>query len=331
MSALGDLLGSIGTGKAVKAPLQSRPTTKPLVNLDSRPKPTESKSDSSATISGAAQTPNNGIKRKAENDLQKLPDSTKKLALDSKTCKIGSALIESTSATPLSLSKLDAVKSSNGISRESPTPPAVAKPPPKGSYAEMMARAKATQANRGQAQVGMIKHQQAPPKEKVSKVAQKRREEEEEAKKQAQKGQRPGDGGRVEKRRSASPQKKALKPPAPPLSAPARPTSAYKGTMGTAAKRPLNAAAKKNSRYDDYLGTDEEDEGDFSEEEQTGYMSDASSDMEAGAFDIDQEENLALRHAKVDDAKELELENRLKREKLDRKRKLQAMADKHRK
>ena len=59
-------------------------------------------------------------------------------------------------------------------------------------------------------------------------------------------------------------------------------------------------------------------------------MSDASSDMEAGAFDIDEEERVALQKAKEDDARELALENKLKREKEERRKRLQALADKGR-
>ena len=61
-----------------------------------------------------------------------------------------------------------------------------------------------------------------------------------------------------------------------------------------------------------------------------GYDSDASSNMEAGAFDIDEEERVALQKAKEDDARELVLENKLKREKEERRKRLQALADKGR-
>ena len=59
-------------------------------------------------------------------------------------------------------------------------------------------------------------------------------------------------------------------------------------------------------------------------------MSDASSVMEAGVFDIDDEEQLALKQAQEEDAKELAMEKKLKREKEERRKRLQALADKKR-
>ena len=48
--------------------------------------------------------------------------------------------------------------------------------------------------------------------------------------------------------------------------------------------------------------------------------------MEAGAFDVEREEQEALRQAKRDDAMELALENRLRAEKNARKQKLAELA-----
>lgn len=107
--------------------------------------------------------------------------------------------------------------------------------------------------------------------------------------------------------------------------APAQP--AYKGTMrpGGPAK-PTNNAPKprpgESSRYryaEDY--SDEEDE----EEDEDDYDS-ASSDMEAGLMDIDQEELMSAKVAKKEDEEALREEEELKRQKLERKRKLQALS-----
>jgi hypothetical protein len=102
----------------------------------------------------------------------------------------------------------------------------------------------------------------------------------------------------------------------------ARPSSAPASTSrnGTPAARSKPQQAK--GRYDGYADwsdlDDMEDEGDVD--------SDASSDMEGGLWDLDQEEQMALKVAKKEDAEALAEENRLKREKEERKRKLAAMS-----
>jgi protein SPT2 len=209
--------------------------------------------------------------------------------------------------------------------------------PPKGSYADIMARARLAQEQKGQNHVGMIMHQ-AASKEKVSKMAMKRRDEDEKAKNGKGRSTKLNiDNGRIHKR-STSPAKKpneakTIKPSRPPLAAP---VSTYKGTMGQPGHRqPLSARSggkdsRRSSKYDEYLGTDEEDEVDDDEVEDDEDMSDASSVMEAGAFDIDQEERLALKQAQEEDTREFALENKLKREKEERRKKLQALADKKR-
>src|SRR6201999_282952 len=105
--------------------------------------------------------------------------------------------------------------------------------------------------------------------------------------------------------------------------------SSYKGTMGLSAGRATKPLPKRK-KYDEYLGTDEEDVSDdmdgYGEDEEDDYGSDASSDMEAGLDDMDAEEQRALRYAKEEDAREQALENRLKREKeVKRKQALQAL------
>ncbi len=164
-------------------------------------------------------------------------------------------------------------------------------------------------------------------KPKSSKFAERRKEEQERLK-----GLKPANGkpGKDVLRRSASPRKRSdgkdfkITKPAP--------KSGYKGTMGISGsgKRSQDAKAKK-SRYDDYLGTDEEEDSDMAEgEEGDGYYSDASSDnMEAGFEDMEGEDRMALRHAKDDDAREQALESQHRREKEERRRKAMALAAKH--
>jgi hypothetical protein len=61
-------------------------------------------------------------------------------------------------------------------------------------------------------------------------------------------------------------------------------------------------------------------------EEEDDYASDASSDMEGGIWDVEQEEQLALKAAKQEDAEALAEEQRLKREKEARRKKLAEMS-----
>jgi hypothetical protein len=203
-----------------------------------------------------------------------------------------------------------------------------------------MARAKQAQTEKAQqSQVGTIKHQPTH-KEKISKVAERRRQEEVKAKaaKEKSNNARPAPGARPQiKSRSVSPAKKTDQPkvpkaPRPPLHAPQ--SSSYKGTMGLSVGRATKPLPKRK-KYDEYLGTDEEDVSDdmdgYGEDEEDDYGSDASSDMEAGLDDMDAEEQRALRYAKEEDAREQALENRLKREKEERKMALQALSDKRKK
>ena len=171
-------------------------------------------------------------------------------------------------------------------------------------------------------------------------MAERKRQEEGKAKAAKEKSSsiRPAPGGKQHvKSRSVSPSKKTDQPKVPkaarpPLHAP--PSSSYKGTMGLSASRPAKPLPKRK-KYDEYLGTDEEDVSDdmdgYGEDEEDDHGSEASSDMEAGLDDMDAEEQRALRAAKEEDARELALENRLKREKEERRRALQSLAEKRRK
>lgn len=104
----------------------------------------------------------------------------------------------------------------------------------------------------------------------------------------------------------------------------ARPASAPASTSrgGTPAAKTKPKPAK--GRYDGYADWSDLDDEEGEEEE--GYASDASSDMEGGVWDVEEEETLALKVAKKEDAEALAEEMRLKREKEDRKRRLEAMS-----
>jgi hypothetical protein len=99
-----------------------------------------------------------------------------------------------------------------------------------------------------------------------------------------------------------------------PASAPA--SSSRNGTPAAKAKPQAN-----KGRYEGYADWSDLDNMDDEED----YASDASSDMEGGIWDVEQEEQFALKTAKKEDAEALAEEARLKREKEDRKRKLAAL------
>jgi hypothetical protein len=118
----------------------------------------------------------------------------------------------------------------------------------------------------------------------------------------------------------------------------ARPTKApapvaYKGTArpqaaatptsrgGTPAAKPKPKQDK--GRYDGYADWSDLDD---MEDEEDDYASDASSDMEGGMWDVEKEEQEALKFAKKEDAEALAEEMRLKREKEEKKRKLLALS-----
>jgi hypothetical protein len=114
--------------------------------------------------------------------------------------------------------------------------------------------------------------------------------------------------------------------------APAAPV--YRGTMGgpggAAARKPLaKAPAPSRSgygagrRYASYSDEEEEDEDDEPEDDY-----ESGSDMEAGVDEMYEEEQTSSRIAKREDAIALAEENELKRQKAERKRKLEALASK---
>ncbi|KAF2682578.1 hypothetical protein K458DRAFT_341225 [Lentithecium fluviatile CBS 122367] len=106
----------------------------------------------------------------------------------------------------------------------------------------------------------------------------------------------------------------------------------YKGTArpssaGPPVVKPGPAAAKakpkpSQSRYGGYASWSDVEEDEVDEDD---YASDASSDMEGNLWDVEEEETMALKVAKQEDAAALAEEARLKRDKEERKRKLMAM------
>jgi len=204
-------------------------------------------------------------------------------------------------------------------------------PPKKGSFQEIMARAKAAP----QPIIGTIKHKQT---EKLSRRERLALQESAKGKSVAvrdKKGRervKAGDRSRTGSsepmsRKPEEQSKEKRKPLDLGYKGTMRPVSAepqYKGTMHLARPgQPRKSAAKdirrgekavaarekgvRYSGYASYSGEDLEDEDDFA--------SDASSDMEADAFDVEREEELALRVARKEDAEEAKLEAEHRRNK----------------
>jgi hypothetical protein len=193
-----------------------------------------------------------------------------------------------------------------------------------------MAKAKAVQKEAPK--IGVLKHQSALPKEKISKSEKKRRVEEATAKEKeaARLGKKSGLGAgsaaaksavkhgveaSTKRREVEEPGYKGTSRPPPP---------AYKGTAGRAPRQGGRDRHRAPPR-DEYLGTDEEDAGDYYND-YGDYYSDESSDMEAGLGDMEREEFAALRAAEKEDAEDMRREAEAKKAKLERKQKLTALA-----
>lgn len=193
-----------------------------------------------------------------------------------------------------------------------------------------MAKAKAVQKEAPK--VGVLKHQAALPKEKISKSEMKRRMEAiAKGKEAARSGKRPGvspapnTGKKMEGKPGvdAGAKKPELEENVYKGTSRSAQTS-YKGTANLPPKH-KDANRHRGPRRDEYLGTDEEDEGDFYDD-YDDYYSDASSDMEAGYGDMEKEEFEALRAAQREDEEDMRREAEAKRAKMERKQKLTAMA-----
>ena len=207
-----------------------------------------------------------------------------------------------------------------------------------------MAQAKALQS-KAPTNLGTIRHQ-TTPKDRRSKVQQKRLDkgtkqgqEQSKATGNLNGGRRTISGPGTAAAKSGDSNLRSPKKPAEPeykgtARSPKESTvPAYKGTAGRPTRhepgkgRPHKPQSRL-SRMDEYLGTDEEDEGDY--EGEGGYFSDESTDMEAGIMDMENEEQAALRIAKEEDERELRMEMEAKKEKLERKKKLQQLSSKTR-
>ncbi|PGH37009.1 hypothetical protein GX50_00245 [[Emmonsia] crescens] len=351
MSFLNSVLSSIETGDIT-------PTATPAAR-NPAPRPTSSISKPSSTPSSTAQTNSRttlGQKRRAEDDVRLAgkPYKVSRSSSPQRSTSQKSTPAPSVATKPRSVSKPGASKlttkppSTSTPKNGAPPPVSPAKPPPKGSYAEMMLRAKALQ-EKAPMKLGMIKHHSVA---KEKQLLQKRKAME--AKQKGVEGEKNKKNGTTTpakssningqqiaklsaaraallKSRGESQYKGTARPPSTPS------VPEYKGTSGLPSRSASGngRGKKKGSRApvrDEYLATDEEDEGDFYDDydEGGGYYSDESTDMEAGLLDVEEEEQRALRVAKIEDEKERLAEMAAKREKMERKKRLDALANRSR-
>ncbi|KAF7115666.1 hypothetical protein CNMCM5793_002906 [Aspergillus hiratsukae] len=336
MSFLDSVLSSIETGRP--APIAPPP---PPIRTPAPPV-------SSSNVRSQAYKPNNGLsgnatvhgnvaagmKKKAEDQLRQPQKPVSQASTKPTANKPGNASIASKSRPTATSTSVKPANGNTATATQKP-PQTSSKPPPKGSYADLMMKAKELQT-KAPTQVGMFKHQPVP-KEKLSKAERKRRAMEAQAKEKdprlAKKpgtvssgatGIKSGDGKLARKREH---EELAYKGTARPSQTPTQ--LEYRGTAGLPSRRgsrepKAQSRASKRARMNEYLATDEEDEGDFADDHDDYYS--ASSDMEAGYDDVEEEEMAALKAARKEDEEELRAELVAKQEKLERRKKLTALA-----
>ncbi|KAF2151320.1 hypothetical protein K461DRAFT_322585 [Myriangium duriaei CBS 260.36] len=234
-------------------------------------------------------------------------------------------------------------KSSSAAASAKPVPASAstattAAAPKKGGYLAMLERAKAHQE--AAKPFGQIKHQKTTEKERLSRKEKERQAAEAAA--AAKKDPKPKMASKATVARGATSQTSRVKSP----DAKKRKIEVeYKGTMRPVAAKPAytgtmrtgdasvkrahtgfnNGRSSKPPSYRYAEDYDDEEEDEEEDEDMDDYDS-ASSDMEAGMDEIDTEEMFSSRLAKKEDEEALREENELKRQKLERKRKLEALA-----
>ncbi|KAH8820332.1 hypothetical protein F5884DRAFT_43439 [Xylogone sp. PMI_703] len=315
-----------------------------------------------------------GLVRKADNDIRKPSPSVQKAktSLENSSAQVPPTKKNQMSHSYNSNSAVKLAPSTNQRPGQTkyvpPTPKAAppaapatstttssSKPPKKGSFAEIMARAKAAQANLGA--VGKIQHKKIEKREREDikgRRIQKLGKTLASDKANGKLGQMPLKDGRNGAQEHSGKigvvSKSSEKDKGQPEKKIKKAALATTGYTGTARPKPggarLGAASSSRStmnghRSHGYGGTssskrhyeseeDEDEDEEEDEEEEEDYYSDVSSDMEAAIFEVDEEEAYAERIARQEDAEALREEMRLKREKLEKKKRLMAMAKKAR-
>lgn len=285
-----------------------------------------------------------GSKTKSLKEGQDIGPKSENLSTKSQSSNASKRPILSTSTSALSVPYRGTVKAApNSASPTMPTGTTAKAPPKKGSYAEIMARAKASQA--AAAVVGVIKHK---PKEALSNkkeilLRKKGLLNDKKAGSKAVRGALNNKGTEsleAKKQTDAGGSKKAS-PSGYKGTATAKPQPSYKGTMKSAERtnsikrRPSNARYENGSRGASSIRPSASrsgyvsDQGDEDEEEEDGedVASDLSTDdMEAGFSDVEDEEIHATKFARKEDEEQAKLEARLKKEKEERRKRLDLMA-----
>ncbi|CAG8981143.1 hypothetical protein HYALB_00005858 [Hymenoscyphus albidus] len=348
---IGDLLASITGEPSPTQANASRPLSQPTKR---KPSDTETYTRPADKLQRTNSSNANPVSRPS---IRSERDISRPRAVDTSMSRMK---LDSDKRTPVSsISSPIASSAPRNGQPSTPSAPDPRRPPPKkGSYAEIMARGKMAQQTMGQ--VGAIKHK------RIEKQPSRREREDMKTQKSANLSKNIGPNGKfrntpgaaatngksqvsegrgsktaanVGKGKAAPPvpekkiKKAALattgyagtarpKPGAKPGSKPTYGSSARERERDRYGRRPP-ALGSREDRYESY---DEDD--DMEEDDQPDYESDVSSDMEAAAFEVDEEEEMAAKIARKEDQLALEEENRLKREKLEKKKKLMAMAKK---
>lgn len=197
----------------------------------------------------------------------------------------------------------------------------------------MMEKAKATAAS--QKPVGTITHK---PVERLTKKDRLKMQEEYKKNKGMTKSGRPGIndrsrsgtplGGKGALHRKTGDANYAGTMKGAPSERKAIPEVSYKGTMGKAPAEGSSARQrpKKGVGQDKYGGYASWSDLSDAEEDEAGYDSYESDDMEAGFDDVAVEETMALKAARKEDQEALMEEERLRKEKEDRKKRLLALS-----
>ncbi|KAL2872432.1 uncharacterized protein BJX67DRAFT_339467 [Aspergillus lucknowensis] len=333
MSFLDSVLSSIETGKPSLIPTSS-PAPSPTISSPNnkpearKPNPT-TRPVTPVTVERKNGAPA-GTKRKAEEPLARVQKPGAQIPARPAPVKRPSAPTPSNSR-PVASGKSTKPSGGGTVPALQKTPQVPSKPPPKGSFAEIMAKAKALQQT-APTQVGMFKHQSVP-KEKLSKLERKKRMREAQLKeKDAKQARKPGTTSGACASSKSGNAKLAHKPEReePTYKGTARPAATqpeYRGTAGLPSRngdRRGQFRSNKRSRMDEYLGTDEEDEGDYANDYDDYYSE--SSDMEAGLGDVEEEEAAALAAARREDEEDMRAEAAAKQAKLERRKKLAMLA-----
>lgn len=226
-------------------------------------------------------------------------------------------------------------------------------PPKKGSFAEIMARAKSAQM--AAPAIGIIKHK---PKETLSNKKEillhkqgrmnKTRPESKDPLRRGilpNGGQGPDSGSSTIKTKPeiGGVNKKSAPQPTYKGTASAKPQPSYKGTMKKASSpvppgrknstaqsglsRSRTASIVHRSALNDrYLSEDEEEYDGEDDEDGDDLGGESSDDMEVGFSDVEEEEETAAKVARKEDEEQAKLELQMKRQKEERKKRLQLIA-----